>query len=479
MNVFPLEREAWYNSRDDRTKRAAEIKGIRDFSLGIIIQPTVESSYPIQVMSTITLNLLARWCRKLKVRMSSQAVSMLPRTFGQNLMGSLVRELADIDPYGHFDFNASDLQDCDQILVLGQPQESQDLVDRQFVWVDGQGWLAGVGYGFPTAKSDGTKDEPNPVGATFAACLGVAEAFRYALGSIPPKSKSVWYSLFDFKKAEIQAQLKSPRYVPEFDFGRIHQIGCGAVASSLDFLIALTRWKASIYLIDYDQVDFTDCNRCLLFYAHDALNRKDKVQACSDALKASRMLPIEFKGDYDDFIAKNGFLDPAPDIILCLANERNIWATIQHNLPPIVLHATTTLNWGVNLGRHIPKREWCIMCRFSKEIDSRFHPICGNAELKKDDSQKKSVQGVLPFLSTTAAVLILAEMTKMAIKKYPVNDDFVEFSTRNIGTQFLTVQRTAEEGCVCNEQSLDLYQNEIVASKFWRLTSSNSEGKKV
>lgn len=471
MNVFSVRKEAWYSSRDDRTKRAEEIDGIEDFSLGIIIHPKVESSYPIQVMSAIALNLLARWCRKLKVRMSAQAVSILPYTLGQNLKDSLSHELANIDPYGQFDFNNSDMHDCDQILVLGQPQESQDLAGRQFIWVDGYGWIAGVGYGFPTAQSNRVEDEPNPVGATFAACLGVAEAFRYALGSIPPKSESVWYSLYDFKKAEVQTQLKSPRYVPEFDFGRIHQIGCGAVASSLDFLIAFTQWRATVYLIDYDQVDFTNCNRCLPFYAHDALLKKDKIQACSDALRPSRTSQIRFKGDYSDFIAKNGFLTTAPDLILCLANERNIWATIQNNLPPIVLHATTTLNWGVNLGRHIPKREWCIMCRFSREIDISFHPVCGEVELKKSNSQEKPVQGVLPFLSTVAAVLILAEMAKMAMKDYPVNDDFVEFSSRNTGTQFLTAQRAAEEGCVCNEQSLDLYQKEIVTSKFWLLSS--------
>jgi len=353
---------------------------------------------------------------------------------------------------------------------LGQPQKSQDLADRQFIWADGYGWIAGVGYDFPDAQPNHTEDEPNPVGAAFAACLGVAEAFRRALGSISTESKSVWYSLYDFKKAETPAQLKSPRYVPEFDFGQIHQVGCGAVASSLDFLIAFTQWRATVYLIDYDQVNITDCNRCLPFYAHDALLKKDKIQACSDALKPSRTSQIKFKGDYGDFIARKGFLTTAPDIILCLANERNVWATIQNNLPPIVLHATTTPNWGVNLGRHIPKREWCIMCRFSTEIDTSFQPVCGEVELKKTNSQK-TVQGVLPFLSATAAVLVLAEMAKMAMKDYPVNDDFVEFSTRSPGTQFLTIQRVAEEGCVCNEQSLDLYQKEIVNSKFWRLSA--------
>jgi hypothetical protein len=185
------------------------------------------------------------------------------------------------------------------------------------------------------------------------------------------------------------------------------------------------------------------------------------------------MSPVVFKGDYGEFIAKNGFLNLAPDLILCLANEKNIWATIQYNLPPLVFHATTTMNWAVNFGRHIPRKEWCLLCRFSKDLDNRSQPVCGEVGLNRGSEQKESVLGVLPFLSTTAAVLVLAEMAKMNIKEYPVSKDFVEFSTRNLGAPFITVQRTAEEECVCNEQSLDVYQKEIRASKFWWLTSGN------
>jgi len=474
MNKFPLEKDAWYQERDNRTKRVDGVSGFEDFSLGVIVSSRVQSSYPIQVMTIITLNLLARWCRKLKVQMSPDTPSHLPCHQGHNLREILTKTLADIDPYGQFDFSDSKMDNCSQILVIGQPEGSEELTERGFVWIDGSGWVSGAGHGPPTMYLEPSQED-NPIGPAFASCLGVAEIFRQAIGLSPSRSKSVWYSLYDFSTIERRDQLKSQRYVSDFDFGRIHQVGCGAVASSLDFLISLTRWKAETHLIDYDQVDVTNCNRSLSFSAYDAVARRNKVDACADVLELSKMRPMRFKGSYEDFIKEKRFLDFPPDLILCLANERNVWANIQHNLPPIVFHATTTLNWGVNFGRHIPRIEWCIMCRFSKEIEHKFSPICGEVEISSENSHRKPIQGVLPFLSTTAAVLILAEMAKIPLHDYPINKDFVEFSMKDLDASFLAIQRRAENGCICNEQTLDLYPKEVKTSKFWGLSINRNK----
>lgn len=470
MNKFPLKKDVWYRLRDDRTRRVNGVAGFEDFSLGVMVNSQVQSSYSVQVMTVITLNLLARWCRKLKVRMPSNVPSYLPYHQSQNLKELLAKALSDIDPYGQFDFSDSKIDDCNQILIIGQPERSEELNNKQCLWIDGAGWIAGVGHGSPSTYLEPSKED-NPIGPAFASCLGVAEIFRQAIGLSPSRARSVWYSLYDFSKIERQNRLESPKYVSQFDFGRIHQVGCGAVASSLDFLISLTRWKAKAHLIDYDQVNVTNCNRSLSFSAYDAVTRKDKVDACADALRSSGIRPIKFKGSYAEFIQEKRFLDFPPDLILCLANEKNVWANIQHNLPPIVFHATTTPNWGVNFGRHIPKVEWCIMCRFSKEIEHKFSPVCSEVEIKGENNHRKPIQGVLPFLSATAAVLILAEMAKMPRDDYPINEDFVEFSTRDLDTSFLTIQRTPENGCLCNEQTVDLYPKEVKSSRFWGLSA--------
>jgi len=467
MSKFPLERNAWYQLRDDRTKRIDGVSGFEDFSLGVIVNSQIEVSYPIQVITLTTLNILARWCRKLRIQLPSDSRSCLPGQEGQNFREVLAKYLSAIDPYGQFSFCEQTVGDCTEILFIGQPEESEHPNERS-IWVDGSGWIAGVGCGVPEMKWS-FKDDSSPVGPAFASCLGVAEVFRRAIGLYPSHSGDFWYSLYDCRKVSDPNEGRNPKYVSDFDFGRIHQVGCGAVASSLDFLVSLTNWKAELHLIDYDQVDVSNCNRSLAFSACDAVKGLDKTDSCANVLKRN-VHPVRFKGSYADFIQKGKFIDSPADFILCLANEMNVWADIQNNLPPVVFHATTTPNWAINFGRHIPKKEWCIMCRFGKEIEYEFIPNCGDGEIKPETIVVKPIQGVLPFSSPSAAVLILAEMAKMPLTNYPVNEDFVEFSMRRLGLDFLTLQRGPKEGCICNDQSTDLYPVEVKSSKFWRLT---------
>jgi hypothetical protein len=463
-----MERNAWYQLRDDRTKRIDGVSGFEDFSLGVIINSQIAVSYPIQVMTLTILNILARWCRKLRILLPPNSRSCLPGQEGQNLREILAEQVAAIDPYVQFSFCDQPHGDCNEILFIGQPEELKEL-DERSIWIDGSGWIAGVGCGVP-AMNLPLEDNDNPVGPAFASCLGAAEVFRRAIGLPPSQPEASWHSLYDYHKVDNPSEGVNPKYVSDFDFGRIHQVGCGAVASSLDFLVSLTNWRGELHLIDYDQVDVTNCNRSLAFSAYDAVKARNKTDSCADLLKRN-VHPVSFKGTYADFIKQGKFIDLPADIILCLANERNVWADIQNNLPPIVFHATTTPNWAINFGRHIPKKEWCIMCRFARQIEYAFTPNCSEGEIKPEKADEKPIQGVLPFSSPSAAVLILAEMAKMPLANYPVNEDFVEFSMKKPGLDFLTFQRGAEEGCMCNEQSTDLYPIEVKTSRFWRLSS--------
>ena len=140
---------------------------------------------------------------------------------------------------------------------------------------------------------------------------------------------------------------------------------------------------------------------------------------------------------------------------------------IQNNYPPIVLHSTTTPNWGINFGRHIPKKEWCVMCRFSGEIDNSFTPVCGEVELEKSQSETQTL-GVLPFLSPTSAVFMLAELGKLGISEI-VNQNFVQFSTKTGNSSIIAYQRKPDPKCICKEQLIDHYPSQITVSKYWLL----------
>jgi hypothetical protein len=469
MNDFPLSREKWYSLRDDRTKRVDGASGFEGHSLGVVIDSKEASTYSIQVMAVNALNILARWCRKIRIEIPEKTVSCLPHHKGRNFVDIVIRMMKGADPFGDFTFGPISDGDVNQVLLIGQNATTHIISG---VRIDGGGWIGGIQH-HQDLKSAPSYDE-NPVGPVFASCLGVAELFREAV-DMPSASLPCWYSLYDFQKAETPDQLMNPRHDPQLELGRIHQVGCGAVGSSLDFLLSLTDWQTELFLIDFDKVEFTDCNRSLCLNPFDVVKGRYKVDACSETLKCSRMQPVPFVGSYNEFINKRSFLDNPPDMILCLANEQNIWSCIQHNYPPLVLHATTTSNWGLNFGRHIPLKEWCIMCRFGNEIEHEFIPECSTGHLETDN-KIQSTLGVLPFLSTAAATLILSELAKIGDTEYPINKNFIEFSMKASDGLFQQVQRKRRQDCICTEQTLDLYPNGIRETKYWELSTRKQNG---
>ena len=464
MNDFSLNREEWYRVRDDRTKRVDNVGGFENYSVGVVIDSKEVPSYAIQVMTLIALNVLARWCRKIRIEIPKETISCLPHRRGRNFEDILRQMMKDADPYGDFTFGPVSQKDVNQVLLIGQNAKGPI---RPGVRIDGWGWIAGIHYGVDFSTHP-AYDE-NPVGPVFASCLGVAELFRQAVGMPSANSHSSWYSLFDFERADTPTQLSNPQYQSEKDLGRIHQVGCGAVGSSLDFLLSLTDWQAELFLIDFDKVEFTNCNRSLCLNPFDVVHERYKVDACSEALKTSRMQSLPFASSYNEFISKGHFLDNSPDIILCLANEQNIWSCVQHNFPPLVLHATTTPSWGLNFGRHIPLKEWCILCRFGDEIEREFTPECSTGHLEIMGDKKNTTLGVLPFLSTAGAILILSELAKLGRSEYPVNKNFIQFSMRTSEGSFVQMQRYGKERCICREQPTNLYPSQIRNTKYWKL----------
>ncbi len=468
MSNFPLTKDNWYALRDDRTKRIDGANGFENFKVGVIIDSNIEA-YPTQVMAAVALNILARWCRNIKIEILGDAISLLPIYKDLKLSDALMKMISGADPYGDFSYAHVNESECDEILIIG---DSERMFKNPHIWVNASGWLASISYSTRAMALSGNNH--NIIGPAFASCLGVAEIFKRAIGLPPVENFSHCLSLYDLGHGSSADGLKNPQFSNQVDFGRIHQVGCGAVGSCLDFLLSLTSWKANVDLIDFDQVSLSNCNRSLAFSAYDAIKERQKVHACYDLFKSSNFSAKSFNDSYDAFIKEGRFLDTPPDAILCLANDRNIWYCIQNNLPPLVLHATTTPNWGLNFGRHIPKKEWCIMCRFGQEVNTGFVPPCSEGVISRDVQTAIPIQGVLPFLSSAAAILVIAELAKMNMDGYPVNRNFIQFSTKTPLVGFRQQQRIANHDCMCNGQPLEYYPGQIKATRFWKLTENNS-----
>ena len=464
--TFPLASDDWYLKRDDRTRRVTETQRFENFKVGIILGDEFADDFQCQIMLWLMANTLARWCRHITFQIPTHLVSALNFSKGENFRDSIQKALLQIDPYLNLDFDQIDDRE-DGVCVIG----GQDgLFSKKVIWIDCDGWIAGMGL-YPKKKYSRQPNDRNILGASFAACLACSELFRRANSQNSLQDQEIWYSLLDFKKSSKKNELRNSSYCDNWEFGHIQQPGCGAVGSSLDYLLALTDWSGSIDLIDSDTVDYSNCNRALAFTAYQASKEAPKVEICLDTLRTNPKIRCrKFPSDYSGYIKEGNFFNPPPDLILCLANQGTIWTDIQHNLPPVVFHATTTPNWAVNFGRHIPKKEWCILCRFFDETKRlhRFIPACGKGAVAEEEGAEP-ILGALPFLSPMAAILILAEMAKMALPGYPLTPNFLEFSFKISAGVFLISQGPIREDCICRSQELDFYLEPIKKTRYWDL----------
>ncbi|MBS1555271.1 MAG: hypothetical protein JSU09_10120 [Bacteroidetes bacterium] len=454
MKEFRLSREEWYSQRDDRTLRVEGVKGFDNFSIGIVIDPSESEQYSVQATALVCVNTLSRWCKSICIHPIQQE-SVLPNSVGLDFGKVLLDTMISSDPYGNFQLKQFSNTDVDLIIYVGGTTVSHPWS----IIVKGSGWLAGIGSKPLQSVPD---DNTNPVGPSFAACLASAYAFNAAISKAYPDVDTRWYSLLDFTVNDSPNQ-NNPPINSNYHFGKILQVGCGAVGSSLDYLISLMKLNADLSIADFDCVEPPNCSSSLSFTANDSITTPltKKVDACDRVLRSSGMIAKVFP---DPFTASI-YSTVNPDLILCLANEQAIWPAIQYNYPPLVYHATTTPNWGINFGRHIPIREWCIVCRFGI-TDYKFKPVCSTAVVEVEE---KKILGVLPFLSPSAAIITLAEILKLSLPGYPLNQNFFQFSFKNISeAEFIGQQKERRLDCqVCSTQSFDFYPALLENSKYF------------
>lgn len=453
-----MDSQEWYKLRNDRTQRIDNI--ILDSSakrIGVYCDEEAMQTYSGQVLALLTINMLSRWSRKIVIQVPDKVSSVIPGR--SDLFKDLLKSTVDnADPFGDFQFGPINTQNCDILLTIGGSDKK--LVETSF-WVNADGWIGGYGYGKSQVvkKRNSNNEGLNPTGASFAACQINSSIFRDYLNLSPAKVFERWYSLFDYQSADSPSALLNPKIPVNMQVGRMWQVGCGAVGSSFDYLLSLTKVSGVVHAIDYDKVSIPNTSSSLLFTGTDALKEVKKVITCEEVLSLNPGLkPIPFHGDFNEFIRDNNLETNYPDIVLCFANERSIWSSIQYNCPPLVMHATTSKNWGINFGRHIPFKEWCIVCRFGmKQVNAT--PTCAKGSVQ-DEHGKEEILGILPFLAPAAAIQVIGEIIKLNMEGgYPFNKNFLQFSLKNNGlSEFQTQQLSPKPDCVvCSMQNINDY----------------------
>ncbi|MCH8902487.1 MAG: ThiF family adenylyltransferase [Bacteroidetes bacterium] len=462
-----INRKDWYQLRDDRIKNLSDesSKDFQDFDIHVVIDKSSIDQISTQLTTLCFINVASRWCRNITICVPDIKLRV-PLYRGQDLREVISTSMREIDPYGQFRFSESPNNANSPIVYIGKKRPEG--LSEPYFWLAGNNWIGGYGYGSFTSIETIVSDSANICGPSLAANLCNAALFKYAYSHYSPDIFSAWYSLFNYEiNINTPEDLMNPPCPTDVDLGNIHLVGCGAVGSSLVYLLTLMNTVSNINLIDFDEIDYSNCSNSMLFASNDALEKIKKVTACSNLLSSSSNNALPFDGDYHEFIEQGLYEEYPPDLILCLANERNIWSTIQANYPPLVFHATTNSSWGINYGRHIPFKEWCLLCRFRGLLETDFTPECGTSFIAKNS--KVETLATLPFLSPTSSVVLLAELLKLSLGKMEMDYNYIGFSLKPTGSaQFQLLPEKPKADCpYCRDKEYSNYSELNKGSKYW------------
>jgi molybdopterin/thiamine biosynthesis adenylyltransferase len=455
--------ENWHDRRDKRTDNCAGVNESYKSALTHICVIDSLSEYRVQLITYFTVIQIARWCRNIVI--SLPISNCLLNQTAKSFSDFLIDEVKKIDPDCKFTVD-SDIAPKDAVcLYIGNP--AFDPI-HDFVVINASGWLSTCALNKNTEII--ISDHNHTISACFAASLGNAELFRFVTGNKGlPYAK--WYSLWTNEISEYAPDiLKYGPSLPSLDLGIIHLIGCGAIGSSFSFLFPYTNCKASFLLVDPDKVEDHNTSSSLLFTYDDAYNQSQKITVCQESLLASGILAAPFSDNYDKLTNDNcspGYYNA--DIVLCFANEHNIWSTIQDRYPPLCFHATTSKSWGVNIGRHIPLKENCVMCSFQGFIETGYTPVCAEVEVPAgNQSNSENHTAILPFLAPTAAVITLSELLKLFLGNISP-ENTVMFAMAGSEGRFVQDQGRFGSCFICSGQER-LYPRFGSHAKHWSLS---------
>jgi hypothetical protein len=228
----------------------------------------------------------------------------------------------------------------------------------------------------------------------------------------------------------------------------------------------------TVQLVDFDQVELVNLNRSPLFTASHAIKGTSKVEAAAEFL-TDHMGVRQFKSDYNAFTAT----DPeTADVVLPLANERNVRRSIQHDRPPLMVHASTGQS-DVFVRRNIRLKEPCLLCHFPPETAETDASCATGKAPAGDENKDDGPDAAFPFASFLAGCFVAGELAKLTLDGYPFVKPIVLIRTLTDLDSAGAVMQYApnrDECPLCPEEYPEVHQKTIAGTQFAHLTGGDS-----
>jgi hypothetical protein len=361
------------------------VADVFDTPIGVVVGSDAAASVNGQLATLALVNQLARVHRHISLQIPSTPLLRPALVLGQRLDEAAEALARDIDPFIRIERGATPYAVGLGGAAAGTP------------WYAGASGQVAVIDRRPVGLDGG--DQPS-LGAALAACLAAANLLRQVLGHAVRVAR---ISAWDCSDGEIAAA--GPTLAGPLDVGSVLQVGAGGVGSCLDYWLrefgVVGHWRVA----DRDTAALHNTNRSLGMLARDAGwpvgVTRNKAAIAAD-LFGGEALPAWY-----DELDLDGI---RPDLVLPLANERDVRSLIAARGEPILLHATTSRTWEAQVHRHIAGRDDCIVCRMP-DAESQVRFGCSTVSLSSASSQ--SSDAALPFLSATAGLLLLSALYRL------------------------------------------------------------------
>lgn len=383
----------FYRERDKRTREYVGGTGFQVRPVHVAIDRSGCETPAGQLALLALANQLVRVHRRITFDVAvPDAVLRITTPFARGTLGPTLLSLSSqIDPRGEFKISNREEPDTISIGLGSQVHNRFDF------YIGARGAIANLArspIGF--SDSSGTLR-----GSALAACLGAAAVFRSALDlRTNPRTLSCWNYL------EGDQADAGPECVEPLDVGTVLMVGAGAVAASLIYWLCSFGCTGDWTIVDADEVKLHNINRGLIFTAADAGwpggTPIKKAKCLASFISGAKV----FDQWYDECDVA---MHEVFDVVLGLANDRNVRHLIASRNTGITLQATTGTNWLSQLHRHILGTDDCIWCRTGEVENVEFG--CSTSPVEEPGGRRNDA--ALPFLSAASGLMLATALQQL------------------------------------------------------------------
>jgi molybdopterin/thiamine biosynthesis adenylyltransferase len=419
--------QSFYRLRNAKTSSYLNGRGVGSSSVHISIGAVDATTSAGQLALLALANQLCRVYRRMTFAVGDRdAPLMVPSRWpARNLAQSLLSMVGRIDPCGSFRIAEAD----ENAVKIGIGLETGAC-----------DWYVGASQAIAELRA-----EPVPLdltmagtmrGAALATCLGAAAVMRTEMGlNVVPRRVSAW----DYREGDAAAA--GPADLAPVDVGRVLLVGAGAVGSALVYWLSMFGVRCDWFVVDGDEVAIHNLNRSLLFTAADSgwpsTRPRPKAEIVAAVIGG---VPVPLWYDQAADLKELEF-----DVMLALANERDVRTAIAQRHAVVTLHATTGENWLSQLHRHIIGRDDCVRCRTADIRSAEFE--CSVAKVSSPDHMSPG-DAALPFLSAASGLMLSTALQRLQsgdLGEGSINDWRWDFDSPHLFTS--TSTRSCRDDC--------------------------------